>query len=194
MWDGIVGWYPHKGPTKIIVAGPQIRMYVSRRVFFYRLSSVIQGCGVRRTWGLTVNYRTTGCTLDLCMIQTKESRIWFCSNNILINIFYSMQLWGQSSRRGTKCDCKTDWLWVRSPFEEVKYLFKFIFPFLRSGLKEKTRRWALTFNTQCLQNSAESGERSVLTLASLPAVCGIQREADLFILFYSSIRADVLNF
>ena len=35
----------------------------------------------------------------------------------------------QSWRRGTKCDCKTDWLWVRSPLEEMKYLFKFIFPF-----------------------------------------------------------------
>ena len=35
--------------------------------------------------------------------------------------------------RGTKCDCKTDWLWVRSPLEELKYLLKFIFLFLRSG-------------------------------------------------------------
>ena len=36
--------------------------------------------------------------------------------------------------RGTKCDCK-NWLWVRSPLEEVKYLLKFIFPFLRSGVE-----------------------------------------------------------
>ena len=34
---------------------------------------------------------------------------------------------GQSWRRGTKCDCKTDWLWLRSPLEEIKYLFTFIF-------------------------------------------------------------------
>ena len=33
------------------------------------------------------------------------------------------------------CDYKTNWLWVRSPLEEMKYLLKFIFPFLRSGVK-----------------------------------------------------------
>ena len=29
---------------------------------------------------------------------------------------------------GTKCDCKRDWLWVRFPLDEIKYLFKFILP------------------------------------------------------------------
>ena len=43
----------------------------------------------------------------------------------------------QSWRRDTKCDCKTDGLWVRSPLEEMKYLLKFIFPFLRSGVEAK---------------------------------------------------------
>ena len=83
-------------------------------------------------------------------------------------------------RRGTKCDCKTDWLWVRSPLE-MKYLLKFIFQFLRSGVEGK-RGVEFCLNTQCLQNSAESGERSVLTL-TYPAECGIQREADLIWLF-----------
>ena len=32
---------------------------------------------------------------------------------------------------------KTDWSWVRSPLEEMKYLLKFIFPFLRSGAEAK---------------------------------------------------------
>ena len=40
---------------------------------------------------------------------------------------------------GTRCDCKTDWLWVRSPLEKMKYLLKFIFPFLRSGVEDKRR-------------------------------------------------------
>ena len=44
---------------------------------------------------------------------------------------------GQSWRRGAKCDCKTDRLWVRYPLEEVKYLFKFISPLLRSGVEAK---------------------------------------------------------
>ena len=43
----------------------------------------------------------------------------------------------------------------------MKYLIKFIFPLFRSGIEAK-----------CLQNSAESEERHV------PAVCGIQREAE----------------
>ena len=43
------------------------------------------------------------------------------------NIFAINNIWGQSWCRGTKCDCKTDWLWVRSPLEEMKYLLKFIF-------------------------------------------------------------------
>ena len=42
-----------------------------------------------------------------------------------------------SWRSGTRCDCKTDWLWVRPPLEEMKYLLKFIFPFLRSGAEVK---------------------------------------------------------
>ena len=43
----------------------------------------------------------------------------------------------EASRSGTKCDCKTDWLWLRCPLEEMKYLLKFIFPFLRSGAEAK---------------------------------------------------------
>ena len=35
------------------------------------------------------------------------------------------------------CECKTEWLWVRSPLEEMKYLLKFKFPFLRSGVEAK---------------------------------------------------------
>ena len=35
----------------------------------------------------------------------------------------------QSWRRGTECDCKIDWLWVRSPVEEIKYSLTFIFHF-----------------------------------------------------------------
>ena len=54
-----------------------------------------------------------------------------------LNIFSIFIIRGQSWRSGTKCDCKTDWLWVRSPLEEMKYLLKFIFPFLHSGIEVK---------------------------------------------------------
>ena len=45
----------------------------------------------------------------------------------LILIFDCFNILGRSWRSGTRCDCKTDWLWVRSPLEEMKYLLKFIF-------------------------------------------------------------------
>ena len=37
----------------------------------------------------------------------------------------------------TKCDSKNDWLWVRSPLKEMKYLHKCIFTSLRSGVEAK---------------------------------------------------------
>ena len=39
--------------------------------------------------------------------------------------------------QGHKVWLKKDWLWVRSPFEEVKYLFECTCSFLRSGVDAK---------------------------------------------------------
>ena len=44
--------------------------------------------------------------------------------------------WDQSWCR-REYDCKRDWLWIRSPLEEVKYLCKFIFSFLHCGVEAK---------------------------------------------------------
>ena len=64
--------------------------------------------------------------------------------------------WGQSWRRGTKCDCKIDWLWVQSPFEEIKYLLTFIFSFLRSGVEAEVVGFRYSTRnasrTRCRQN------------------------------------------
>ena len=85
--------------------------------------------------------------------------------NYYLLIFSSQRVTvrGQSWRRGTKSDCKIDWLWVRTPFEEVKYLFTFIFSFLRSAINTKG---GVEFRHSTLNasNSAKSGERRVLTL------------------------------
>ena len=68
------------------------------------------------------------------------------------------------------------WLIVGSiPLEDMKYLFKCIFTlltllyisFFSLWCPGKARRWVTPLNTQSLQNSAESGERSLLTLGSL---------------------------
>ena len=55
----------------------------------------------------------------------------------IIKIFVFIYSFVETSRGGTKSDCKIDWLWVRSPLEEMKYLLKFIFTFLRSGVEAK---------------------------------------------------------
>ena len=58
----------------------------------------------------------------------------------------------------------TRWLWVRSPLQKMNYFL--LFSFLRTATKEKARR--------CVPpptNSAESSERSILTLGSLCLIC-----------------------
>ena len=52
-------------------------------------------------------------------------------------IFYVILPHIQSWRSCTRCDCKNDWLWVRSPLEGMKYLLQFIFPFFRSDFEAK---------------------------------------------------------
>ena len=68
----------------------------------------------------------------------------------------------------TLCPCATtglSWSSVRHPLEEMKYLL--------TWCRRQARRWVLPLNTPCLQNSAESGERSVLTLGSLCLPCSV---------------------
>ena len=76
--------------------------------------------------------------------------------------------------------CEIDWLWVRCPLEEKKYLFTFKFSFLRSGVEAKR---GVKFRHSPSSELDGSGERSVLTLGSLCLPCcvrlHIHREADL---------------
>ena len=88
-----------------------------------------------------VTVKPTGCGFD------PQSRRW----NIYLNLYFhffalvSRQSAALSSAiqhamspdSGRKCDCKTDWLWVRFPLEAMKYLLKSIFPFLHTGVEAK---------------------------------------------------------
>ena len=66
----------------------------------------------------------------------------------------------------------------------MKYLFTFIYSFLRSGVEAK-RDVKFSHYTQCLQNLAESGERCVLTLGSLCLPCSVRdTEWSLFNFFF----------
>ena len=103
---------------------------------------------------------------------------------------YLSPVWGQSWRRDIKCDCKIDWLWVRSTLEEMKYLFTFLFSFLCCSVEAKggveirhsTRNASGKWETECFK-----------TRFPLPTLlCAGQREADLifFLLKYSPLSAE----
>ena len=70
------------------------------------------------------------------------------------------------------CDCKIDWLWFRYPFEVMKYLFKCIFSFLRSGVEVKR---GAVFRHLTRNVSKIRRKRSAYS-----AVYGIQRAVDIF--------------
>ena len=109
-----------------------------------------------------------------------------------MNISTIYYIRGQSWRRGTKCDCKVNWLWVRSPLEEMKYLYKFIFSFLRSG-RRRVKSTALSSATQHAM-PPEFGRKwgtECLNTRFPAAVCGIQREADL-IYFNNNIHLIII--
>ena len=77
------------------------------------------------------------CCCCCCSLSMALRACQFSSGKKGTDYLYICVSRGQSWRSRTKCDCKTDWLWVRSPLEEMKYLLKLIFPFLRSGVKAK---------------------------------------------------------
>ena len=71
-------------------------------------------------------------------------------------------------------------------------IFTYIYIFISSlWCQGKVRRWFPPFNTQCLQNSAKIGERSVLTLGALCLPCCVRDTAwswfD-FILMYLKLK------
>ena len=79
----------------------------------------------------------------------------------------------QSLHRSTMCDCKIDWLWKWNIYIFVSSLW----------CQDKARRWVPLLNTQGLQNSAESDERSVLTLGFLCPPCCVRDTAWSWLLY-----------
>ena len=84
--------------------------------------------------------------LQFLNFYLKKKNVWKFSNTTeaalnkikgaVLNIIMCKKI-PRKWRSGTKCDCKTDWLWVRSPLKKMKYLLKFIFLFLCSGVEAK---------------------------------------------------------
>ena len=115
-----------------------------------------------RTWDQLVGDIRTFLFLSfVCYILLRCVREFF---KIYMNRCYL----GQSWRRGAKCDCKLDCLVVGSISTRGNEIFIYIYIFISSfWCRGKARCWVPPLNTQCFQNSAESGERSVLILGSL---------------------------
>ena len=72
-----------------------------------------------------------------------------------INLFIYEASRGAAARR----DCKTDWLRVRSPLEDMKHLLTFIFPFLRSSVEVKrgVEFWHSARNAGRIRQKVENG-------------------------------------
>ena len=80
-------------------------------------------------------------------------------------------------------DRKSDWLWVRSPLEDIKYLF---FSFLRSGIETK-RGVKFLHSTHNSYRVQRKGFSLLLeyTRFLLPTLPGIRRESKkIFFLFF----------
>ena len=89
-----------------------------------------------------------------------DNAIYFMGFNIrLYIVYYNINM--RKTRRGTKCDCKINWLWVQTPLKEMKYLFTFIFSFHHSGVKAKRGVEFRHLTRNASQNLAESGERGL---------------------------------
>ena len=104
--------------------------------------------------------------------HVKIQSIFFISHKLTRIIFkwFSIITWGQSWRRGRKCDCKIDCLWVRSPLEEVKYLFTFISSFRRSGVKQSAALSSATQHTMPSELGGKWGTECLNTRFPLPTL------------------------
>ena len=79
--------------------------------------------------------------------------------------------------QGEKCDCQSNWLWPRFSIEEMIFFIKFIFKFFWSGVEVK-RDVELRNATRNLSRIWQKESNTVHT-----AMCGIQREADLCLMY-----------
>ena len=88
----------------------------------------------------------------------KKSESLFSGWSVLYN-YYFIDYKKANCGAGTNCDCKINWLWVYSPLEEMKYLFKCTFPVLYPGVKVKcgVEFCHLTHNASRIQGKVRNG-------------------------------------
>ena len=95
--------------------------------------------------------------------------------------------------RGTRVRTVTRWLWIRCPLEEMKNLFKFIFPFFRSGVKAKRGVEFCHSTRNTSQIRRKMGNGVSLTLLYPAVSCTRTIEPDLVnLLFLINLRHTIL--
>ena len=82
--------------------------------------------------------------------------------------------WGQSWRRGTKCDCKIGWLWFRSPLEEMKYLFTFLFYCSTLVSRQRAALSSTTHHAIPPELGGNRGTKCINIRFPLPAGCWVR--------------------
>ena len=87
----------------------------------------------------------------------------------LFILLYTLYILLRRGGRVQLCDCKRDWLSVLLPLEEIKYLFKCIFSFIRSDVDSKTELSFVTQHTMPLE-SRKWGMECLNTRSPLPTL------------------------
>ena len=104
---------------------------------------------------------------------------------------------GAASRSGTNCDCKTDWLWVRSPLEEMKYLLKKLyFHFIGLVSRQSTALGSATQHAMPPEFGRKWGTECLNTRFPLPSLlcAGYSVKLILFISIYRCMYCCMLLF
>ena len=110
-----------------------------------------------------------------CVMDTAVYRTWICLCNwsyFLNNRFLCKLIYFEASRGAgaQSVTVKPTGCGFDPHSRRWNIYFNLYFHFI-ALVSNTAQCWVLPINTQCLQNSAESGERSVLTIGSLCLLC-----------------------
>ena len=136
-----------------IVSMMWVRLVRYKGPSFSFARNLFDGCFEKR-FKMCFFFVTTA--IEVSIRRVLESLQSFRTKRVLNNLIKRWNRLWKPVVAQAKCDCKRNWLWVRFPHEEMKYLFKFISPFL-DWCRGKALRWVSSLNPQCLQNSAKMG-------------------------------------
>ena len=111
-----------------------------------------------------------------------HNKISYSTHKLYIYV-YCIGIWGQSWRRGTKCACKRDWLWVLHSRKCFFYLHLY-FHFFALVSTQSAALSSFTQHAMPLEFGRKLEMVCLNTRFSLPTLAGgIQPEADLIFMY-----------